>query len=145
MKILRNISVGLVLLGICLSVASIFLPDEVQVQRDIVVDTQIEEVLFLLHQEDSLVKLPPAGVGDEVVWQFEPVGDKTRISWSVVQHMGRNPFRKYKGLILDATIGPVFEQGLIRIAEQLHVLRDQHYAIEAPLQDPTLGRVVIGN
>ena len=43
---------------------------------------------------------------------LEPVGEATRVVWSVESRFGFNPVGRMFGLFLDGMLGPVYERGL---------------------------------
>lgn len=52
------------------------------------------------------------GGGGESVWTFKEIDAGTLICWSMNADVGSDPINRYSGLLLDALVGPLFEQGL---------------------------------
>jgi hypothetical protein len=46
---------------------------------------------------------------------YRPVGDRTEVEWTMTGDHGLNVLERYMGLMMDAVIGPMFEDGLDRL------------------------------
>ncbi len=103
-----------------LAALSFFLPSEVRVERDIWVDAPLNSVkqyaphLNPVASEEYLEdRFPEIG--------FEEVGKRTRVSLALTTQLGKYPLGKYRGLVLDASLGARMERGLADFAEQVMV------------------------
>jgi effector-binding domain-containing protein len=72
------------------------------------------QVMIAASGGDSvLVNMEFMGHGTAVAsYKFNPEGSGTKVSWTMENDMGINPFTRYFGLMLDKMVGPDFEKGL---------------------------------
>lgn len=118
MKIFRNILTGILILIAFLAVLSYFLPSEVRVERDIWVDVPINSARqYAPHLNQAEAAGSSQNSIPEIV--FEEVGKRTRVSLTLTTQLGTHPFAKYRGLVLDASLGAHIERGLADFAEQV--------------------------
>jgi hypothetical protein len=59
---------------------------------------------------------PQSGKGI-VEWNFEPQGEKTKVSWSITGEAGY-PIGRYFGLMMDSFLGKNFEDGMKNLKEK---------------------------
>lgn len=118
MKIFRNILTGILILIAFLAALSFFLPSEVRVERDIWVDAPLKSAMqFESHLEQKETQNSSEDNFPEI--KFEEEGKRTRVSLALTTQLGKHPFAKYRGLVLDASIGARMERGLAGFAEQV--------------------------
>lgn len=126
MKIFRNILTGILILIAFLAALSFFLPSEVRVERDIWVDAPLNSAMqFASHLKSKETHDSPEDSFPEI--KFEEEGKRTRVSLALTTQLGKHPFAKYRGLVLDASIGARMERGLADFAE--HVMAEQIRAV----------------
>jgi len=47
--------------------------------------------------------------------EYHPADGATEVVWGMTGDLGRNPFNRYFGLMMDPMVGPMFEEGLVRL------------------------------
>ncbi len=53
------------------------------------------------------------------IFEFTPVEDGTKVTWTFKGDMGNNPFMRVMGRFMEDMLGPTFEQGLNGLKEQV--------------------------
>jgi hypothetical protein len=55
---------------------------------------------------------------------YEPVDGGTKVTWNWTGKLGRNPFNRYFGAMMDSMIGPMFQRGLDKLKTQVEAMPD---------------------
>lgn len=64
---------------------------------------------------DYSLTFPDFGMTSRGVLTLVPDGAGTRVVWTNEGDMGKNPFNRYFGLMMDSMVGPDFEAGLANL------------------------------
>ncbi|OMP76708.1 hypothetical protein BW716_23635 [[Flexibacter] sp. ATCC 35208] len=55
----------------------------------------------------------------KATFKLEPVPGGTSVTWTMTAELGRNPFKKFMGLLMDKWVGKDFEKGLAKLESVL--------------------------
>jgi polyketide cyclase/dehydrase/lipid transport protein len=78
------------------------------------------------------------GMDGTSYYDVAPSGSGSKVTWGFGVDMGGNPFRRWKGLMLDGIVGTEYRDGLARLKERIEAARQP----TAPAAPPTAGAPV---
>ncbi|MBN1154151.1 SRPBCC family protein [candidate division KSB1 bacterium] len=58
----------------------------------------------------------PQEMASDIVWNFEPLPEGTKVTWTISGNLGY-PFERYMGLMMESFLGKDFEHGLQSLKE----------------------------
>jgi hypothetical protein len=71
-----------------------------------------------------------SGMDGTGYFDIAPSGSGSKVTWGFGVDMGTNPFRRWKGLMLDRIVGTEYRDGLAKLKERIEVERQ-------PIAPPT--------
>ena len=88
------------------------------------------------------------GLDGTSYYDIAPSGSGSKVTWGFGVDMGGNPFRRWKGLMLDRIIGTEYRDGLAKLKERIEVERQPTAppapAMGAPVAPSTAGPATAG-
>jgi hypothetical protein len=96
--------------------------------------------------ELTLTRTDPAwGVGYDMTFkggkhpsqstmEYKPLGDSTEVVWVMTGDNGNNPFGRVMGLMMNPMVGPMFEEGLMRLKLIAEKIEPEEPIVGAPAE-----------